>query len=171
MLRLMKAMIVVVGLLSLVACQSPTSTTQTDIEVTASPNPTTAVQSTGKTYTITYDTKPNETFEYEYRTSFTVTLKNSSKVGSKISSINLTVNPASGGIIVTPTTGETAHYDYLTSASANRVEGNNATATIGFDVWYTVPGHGREALVTVGFSFLNDDDVTLSSSVSVRVAP
>ena len=173
MLRLMKAMIlVVVGMLSLVACQSPTSTTGSEeIEVTASPNPTTAVQSTGKTYTVTYDTKPNETFEYEWKTSFTVTLKNTSKVGAKISSMSITVNPASGGIIITPTTGEVSHYDYAVSASANRVEGNNGTATIAFDVWYTVAGHGKEALATVGFSFLNDDSVTMSASESVRVSP
>ena len=148
-----------------------TTSDDADIELTASPSPTTATVSSGRTYTITYDTKPNETYEYEFKTSFTVTLKNTTKVGVKISSMSVTVNQASGGIIVTPTSGETAHYDYTTQVSSNRVEGNGGTATVALEVWYTVPSHAREALLTASFSFLNDDDETLSDSITVQVSP
>ena len=34
-----------------------------------------------------------------------------------------------------------------------------------------VPNRGREALVTVGFSFQDDDDNSYSQQVQVKVAP
>ena len=153
------------------ACQNPTSTSSSDtITLTASPEPTNATTSAGKSYTIKYDTKADETYAYEYKATVTITLKNSSKVGAKISSMTLKVDPASNGIVVSSTNGESAHYEYSSTATSNRVEGSGST-TITYDVWYTVPTHSREAMITISYSFLNDDDASFTGSVTARVNP
>jgi hypothetical protein len=46
---------------------------------------------------------------------------------------------------------------------------------VGFDVWYDLPSQGKEALITVAFTFSytdeDDNEYTYSKSLPVRVAP
>ena len=84
--------------------------------------------------------------------------------------MNLKVQQASGGIVITPSGGEVEHYQFNSSASGNQLSANGS-ATVGFEVWYDLPNKGREALVTVSLAFKDDDANTYSDSVDVRVSP
>jgi len=44
-------------------------------------------------------------------------------------------------------------------------------ASIGFEVLYDLPNKGREALITVGLSFKDDDGNSYSKTAQVKVAP
>jgi hypothetical protein len=153
------------------ACQSPTEPDEVPTEITASPDPTTATGPTGVTYVVQRDNRPDEIREYDWRTFFTVTIRAVNlDAAADITSLSVNVQQASGGIVVPPTTGETEKYQFNSSPSGNRLE-RNGTVTIGFEVLYDLPNLGKEALVTVTLGFLDDDDVSFTDSVKVRVAP
>jgi hypothetical protein len=91
-----------------------------------------------------------------------------------ITSINLTVQQATGGIVVTPSGGDSVCYKFNSSAVTNHINANGS-ADVGFDVWYDLPSQGKEALVTVSFTFTytdeDDDEYTYSDTATVKVAP
>jgi hypothetical protein len=89
-------------------------------------------------------------------------------VGRDIKSMAVKVQQASGGIVITPTGSDIEHYDYLSHASGSRLEAKGK-ASVTFDVWYDLPNKGREALVTVAFSFTDDNDSSFSETTSVQV--
>jgi hypothetical protein len=62
------------------------------------------------------------------------------------------------------------YYKFTSSAVTNHVNAKGSAA-VGFDVWYDLPSGGREALVTVGFTFKDGDDNTYSDTLQVKVAP
>jgi hypothetical protein len=173
MVRCLRGLVLVAGLLSFVACESPTSSSSStyDMDLTFTPSPATADASSGKSYTIKNASKPDETYAYSWVTTFTVTLKNSGTTGATISGLTIGVQQASGGIIMTSTTGDSEHYDYSSSPDSNRVEANGGTTNTTLTVWYTLPNGGKEAIITVNCSFKDDDDVTYSASDTVRVTP
>jgi len=155
----------------LAACDAPTGPSELDVELTASPDPSVALRSSGVFYTIEGGSdEPDETREYPWRTSFVVNLKEKGGLGVSITTVNVNVKQASGGIVITPTGGEVEHYQFNSSASGNRLPANGS-ASVGFEVWYDLPNRGAEALVTVGFSFRDDDDYTHTDSIEVRVVP
>ena len=51
----------------------------------------------------------------------------------------------------------------------------SGSADVGFDVFYDLPNQGREALITVSFTFDYEDDedntYTFSDTYKVKVAP
>jgi hypothetical protein len=171
MLTLPRGVLLVIGLISMVACQSPTTSTSGDVNLTFSPSPASPHQSSGRTYTIKYTSKPDETYSYAWVAEFAATLTNTSDTGVTITGVSITVQQASGGIAVSSTTGESEHYDYSTAPDSNRVEGNGGTANSAITVWYTLPNGGAESLITVSYSFMDDDDVTFSVSETIRVVP
>jgi hypothetical protein len=143
----------------------PTSTAST---FTVVPATATAEEASGKTYTILGDdTHPDKVITYPWKTSFTVSIEETAGVGRDITAVSVKVQQASGGIVIMPTSG-TEYYDYTSHASGNRIEAKG-TGTVGFDVWYDLPNKGREALVTVTFSFLDDNSSSFSESTSVKV--
>jgi hypothetical protein len=87
-----------------------------------------------------------------------------------ITAVNVRVQQASGGIVITPTGGAVEHYQFNSSASNNHLNARGSTS-VGFEVWYDLPNRGREALVTVGFTFQDDEDNTYSEHIQVKVAP
>ena len=90
-------------------------------------------------------------YEYDYRTSFTVTIQENAGTALDITAINLKVQQATGGIVITPSGGDQVYFKFNSSAVTNRINANGS-ADVGFDVWYDLPNGGREALVTVGFT-------------------
>ena len=162
----------------LVACSSPTdpSATTAKVDLTANPNPTSALPSSGVTYTIVGDaTHPDQIKEYPWQTHFSVNMAETAGVGLDITSISVKVQQAAGGIITPPTNGQIEHYQFTSQSSGNRLEGHG-TAVVGFDVWYALPNQGREAVITVIVTFLDKkdvsnltDDVSFTNQVTVQV--
>jgi len=153
------------------ACNAPTSSTPTlEVTLSASPDPATASGPTGVTYKVTNADDSVTLYEYDYRTSFSVTIQETSGMALNITALNLTVQQATGGIVITPSGGDQVYYKFTSSAPTNHVNANGS-ASVGFDVWYDLPNGGKEALVTVGFSFEDDDDNTYSDTLQVKVAP
>jgi hypothetical protein len=138
--------------------------TTSDVTLTAAPDPAAAAASSGVFYKITDDTT---NYEYDWRTGFSVNLAETEGIGLQITAMSVKVQQAAGGIVVVPTNG-TEHYQFTSSANGNRIE-SKGNASVGFDVLYDLPSGGREALVTVTFSFFDDNDVSFTKSVAVRV--
>lgn len=168
------------------ACQSPTDPEDTvdvdDIlEVSASPDPTSAEASTdGRTYRVVRgNNQPDEILLFDWKTSFSVMARFTDQADDDeyltfpidLTSATIKVQQASGGIVTSPTGGEIEHYDYVTQASSNRFSSPNASVSLGFDVWYDLPSLRKEALITVTLSFRDADGVTLSKAIDVRVSP
>jgi hypothetical protein len=162
----------------LVSCSSPTdpSATTAKVDLVANPSPTSALPSSGVTYTIVGDaTHPDQTKEYPWRTHFSVNMAETAGVGLDITSISVKVQQAAGGIITPPTNGQIEHYQFTSQSSGNRLEGHGTTV-VGFDVWYALPNQGREAVVTVIVTFLDKkdvsnltDDISFTNQVTVTV--
>jgi hypothetical protein len=87
-----------------------------------------------------------------------------------VTGVNLGVQQASGGIAIAPSGGDTEHYQFNSSAGGNYLAAYGSVS-VGFQVWYDLPNNGREALITVSFSFRDDDGRTFQDSAEVRVAP
>jgi len=156
-------------------CSSPTqSDPDFDVTFTAVPDPASASGPTGVQYKVTNADDSISLYEYDWRTSFTVNIKDEAGMALDITSINLVVQQAAGGIVVTPSGGDQVYFKFNSSAVTNHVN-KNGSADVGFDVWYDLPSQGKEALITVAFTFSytdeDDNEYTYSKSLPVRVAP
>ena len=184
MRRAVRAVTLLAGTLCLVACQSPTEPDEaTDfIDVVVSPDPATAGGPTGRTYKVEGDgDDPDEIREYDWRTSFTVTVTlNQNATADNVSldfpvditAATVRVQQASGGIVTPPTGGEVEHYDFvIASATSNRFTGVNSPISMTYEVWYDLPSLRKEALVSVSLSLRSEDGATFTEVVSVKVAP
>jgi hypothetical protein len=170
----MKRVIAIAGVLLstvwLAACGTST-TTSAAATFSVVPATATAVASTsGKTFTILGDsTHVDRVIAYPWQTSFTVTITETAGVGRKITGVSIKVQQASGGVIMVPTGTDLEHYDYLSQVSNNYIAAKG-TGTVTFNpVWYWLPNGGREAVVTMTFSFLDDNDSSFSESTTVNV--
>jgi hypothetical protein len=152
------------------ACSSPTSSTELSVDVTANPDPATASESHGVTYQVTNADSTYSTYEYSYRASFTATIQETGGTALDITALDLKVQQATGGIVITPSGGDQIYFKFNSSAVTNHINAKGS-AEVGFDVWYRLPNGGREALVTVGMSFKDKDDNTYSKTLQVKVAP
>ena len=153
------------------ACSSPTSSTKTlDVTLTANPDPATGSGPTGVQYKVTNADSTVSYYDYDYRTSFTVTIQENAGTALDITAIDLKVQQATGGIVITPSGGDQIYFKFNSSAVTNRINAKGS-ADIGFDAWYDLPNGGREALVTVGISLKDDDDNTYSKTLQVKIAP
>ena len=184
MFRIARGVTVFSAALVLLACQSPTEPDEvTDfIDVTVSPDPATAAGPTGRTYRVVGNgDEPDEIREYDWYTSFTVTVTLNSSANDEnvsldfpvdIRSATVRVQQASGGIVTPPTGGETERYDFvIAQSSGNRFTGVNSPLTMTFEVWYDLPSLRKEALVSVTVTFTDDDGATFTEVVPVKVAP
>ena len=169
--RTFQAAILLAAVSWLGACNSPTSSTpELEVTLTASPSPAIASGPTGVQYKVTNADDTVSLYEYDYRTSFTVTIQETGGMGLDITALDLKVQQATGGIVITPSGGDQVYFKFNSSAVTNHVNAKGS-ADVGFDVWYDLPNAGREALVTVGFTFQDDDDNTYSQTLQVKVAP
>ena len=176
--RAMRAAVLASTAVWLGGCSSPTdpSATTAKVDLTANPNPTSALPSSGVTYTIVGDaTHPDQIKQYPWQTQFNVNMSETAGVGLDITSISVKVQQATSGIITPPTNGEIEHYQFTSQSAGNRLEGHGQ-AVVGFNVWYALPNLGREAVVTVIVTFLDKkdvnnltDDISFTSQVAVKV--
>jgi hypothetical protein len=167
--RLTTTAIVLLSGAWLAGCDESTATSSGAATFTVIPATATAEASSGRTYTILGDsTHPDRTITYPWKTNFTVTITETVGVGRNITAVSARVQQASGGIVITPTGTDIEHYDYTSRASGNRIDAKG-NASVVFDVWYDLPNKGREALVTLTFSFTDDSNTSFSESTSVKV--
>ena len=136
------------------ACgSSPTdSTTASSVTITAAADPVTATASTDAAYT--------------WSASVPLTLSESAGVAFDIASVNAKIEPASAGIVVVNTEATTFRYQLL--ATGNHVAAKGSLGvTVNF--LYTIPGGGREALVTVTFTIYDEAGYAYQQSKQVKV--
>jgi hypothetical protein len=159
----------------LAGCSSPTSSDPDfDVTFTVTPDPASAGASSGVQYKVTNADDSVSYYDYDYRAHFEVNIKDDAGMALEITSINLTVQQAAGGIVVTPSGGDQVYFKFSSSAVSNHIN-KNGSADVGFDVWYDLPNQGKEALVTCSFTFdytdSDDNTYTYSDTVKVKVAP
>jgi hypothetical protein len=157
------------------ACSAPTSSSpEFDVTFTVNPDPAVATSSAGVQYKVTNADDTVSYYDYDHRVHFEVNIRENAGLALDITSINLTVQQAAGGIVVTPSGGDQVYFKFSSAAVTNHINANG-TADVGFDVWYDLPNQGKEALVTVGFSFEHEDDddntYNYSDTAKVKVAP
>ena len=149
---------VIVTLCLLAACaESPLFPTlqMATVQLSSAPDPAVAVPSSGVTYEV-----DGQVLEFEFMTTFDLVLRApEDQAGVLISSINLAVAPATAGIVVTPSPAAQSRFE--SQAVVNRLEPGDETA-IAFQVWYTLPGGGRGAVVTVTVAFQDDNEFAIN---------
>jgi hypothetical protein len=173
---------------SALACQSPTSADDTVdyddvVDVTASPDPIIATESTdGRTYRVQRNEQPDEIRTFDWHAVFSLNVVfNQDALDDdvdldfpiRLAATALVVKQAAGGVITPPPSGgEAERYEYAPlSGSGNMFTAVNAPVNMTLEVWYDLPSLRKEAVVTVTFSFQDDDGKTFQKSVDVRVAP
>ena len=165
-----------IAALSLTACgesspTAPTTTTTTTtttssaITLLAAPDTAMAEPSAGVTYI-----ENGQVLEFQWKTSFAIIVRLAEgQVASNVRSLSLALQQASGGILITPVTGETERFRFVTRPSGNRLEAAGEVV-IEFDLFYTLPNRGKEALITISLTLLNDSSVNLTESIQLRIA-
>ena len=175
MRRTLRILLPVFAAASWAGCSAPTSSTpEFDVTFTSNPDPAVATPSSGVQYKLTNADDTVSYYDYDTRAHFEVNIKENAGLALEITSINLTVQQAAGGIVVTPSGGDQVYFKFSSSAVTNHINANGS-ADVGFDVWYDLPNQGREALVTVAFTFEHEDEdentYTYSDTAKVKVAP
>ena len=180
--------VVLVTAMSLYGCQSPTNPDDVVnfdevVNVTASPDPINAdSQTSGRTYRVVRgNNQPDEILAYDWHAVFSVNFTfndqaNDSDVDVdfpvRVSSATVTAKQASGGIVTPPTGSETEHSEFVVlAATGNQVSGINSPTTMTFEVWYDFPSLRREAVMTVAFSFVDNEGAAFQKSVDIKVSP
>lgn len=187
MLRFVRAIVLLAAAAAAASCQSPTSASSSlnvddFVNATISPDPAAASASSGKTYRVVRgNNQPDEVLEYDWVTTFSVTVIVNSNATSKdvdlsfpvtVTSASGKVEQASGGIVTPPTGGEVEHYESIILASSgSQISGVGGGVTMNFLVYYDLPSLKKEALVTEVISFKDNAGKTFSKSVPVKVAP
>ena len=169
--RAVSAFVLITAAALLPACSAPTSSSPTlEVTITSNPDPASASGPTGVQYKVTNADDTVSIYEYDFRTSFSITVQETGGMALDVTALNLTVQQATGGIVIPPSGGDQIYFKFNSAAPTNRINANGS-ASVGFDVWYDLPSGGREALVTVGFSFEDEDDNVYSTTAQVKVAP
>ncbi len=160
--------------LSLAACNE-TPLTPTDmippenpVFISTAPQPIYAVQSTGVTFVA-----DGELREYAFLASFDLILRGNpdNQIGVSVSSdsmvlqqtISVPVDGLGGGV-------DRERYDFESRSEVDRIEPGGET-TRAFDVWYSLPSGGREVLIAVTLSFVDDNGIPFDQVHQVRVEP
>lgn len=174
-------LIVAASLLCASACQSPTEPTDLDYIDVDAPSTVSSSGPSGRTYIIpATDNEPRQIVEYPYVARFTVTLRMTEDARNedgaldfpvKVTATTATVQAASGGIVVPPPTGTQVYSEIVPFASGNQFNAVGESVTITFDVYYHLPSGGKEALISLNFTMVDDEDNSFGESVQVRVAP
>jgi hypothetical protein len=174
--------------LAAAACQSPTDpddVVQFDdaVDVSVSPNPIQADTATGgRTYRVVRgNNQPDDILPYDWHAVFTTTLALNQNATNddvdvafpiRITATTVVVKQASGGIVTTPTGGETEKHEFvINSSSGNSMTAIGTPLSTTFEIWYDLPSLRREAVVTVTFAFVDQDNATFTKAVDFNVAP
>jgi hypothetical protein len=171
-----------------IGCQSPTDPDDTVnfddvVDVTSSPNPIIADTLTGgRTYRVVRgNNQPDDILPYDWHAVFTTTITFNDQANdddvdidfpARISATTVTAKQASGGIITPPTGSDTEKSEFVVvSASGSQVTAVNSPVTMTFEVWYDLPSLRKEAVMTVVFSFVDDEGGSFQKSVDLTVSP
>ncbi len=165
-----------IAALSMTACgesspTAPTTTTTTattgaTVTLLAAPDPAIAEPSAGVTYI-----ENDQVLEFQWKTTFAIIVRlNEGQVATNVNSLSLVLQQASGGILIAPVTGETVRFRFDTRVPGNRLE-PAGEVVVEFDLFYTLPNQGKEALITVILALVNDSSVTTTDNIQLRVAP
>jgi len=152
------------------------------VDVSVSPNPTVADTATGgRSYRVVRgNNQPDEILAYDWHAVFSTSMAFNAQATSddvdvafpiRITATTIAVKQASGGIVTTPTSGDTEKYEFVIAAGGNSVSGVDATVGTTFEVWYDLPSLRKEAVITVAFTFVDDDGASFQKSVDFNVAP
>lgn len=176
------------ALLATAACQSPTDpsdalSTDDAVDVAATPNPILADSATsGRTYRIVRgNNQPDDIAAYDWHAIFGTTVSVNSNATDddldfafpiRLTSASLVVRQASGGIVTPPTGTEKEYYEFVTyNASGNTLPEVGSGVSMMFEVWYDLPALRKEAVVTVTYTFVDNDGLTISRSADFNIAP
>ena len=166
-----------IAALSMIACgedspTAPTPTTTTTVTtgetvtLLAAPDPAIAEPSAGVTYI-----ENDQALEFQWKTTFAIIVRlNEGQVATNVNSLSIVLQQASGGILIAPVTGETVRFRFDTRVPGNRLE-PAGEIVVEFDLFYTLPNQGKEALITVNLVLVNDSSVTTAENIQLRVAP
>lgn len=136
---------------------SATSTTVTPtVTAAADPQPAAAVASTDPAFA--------------WQATFRVTLVESAGAAATVRTLSANLEQAAGGIVITPPAGLDESFRFVVRAeSGNRIAANGSLP-IDFDFFYSLPNLGREALVTIVLTLVDDASSTSTVSAQARVA-
>lgn len=191
MIRSCKSLVMLMMLataMTVAACQNPNDPDDTidyseALDITVNPDPIQADTNTGgKTYRVVRgNNQPDEMLPYDWHAAFSSTLTLNSNANDadldldfpvKITGATLTVKQATGGIITPPTGTDTEKYEFVPlAASGNQFSGINSPISLSFEVWYDLPSLRKESVVTLTFSFADNDGTGFQRSIDFRVAP
>jgi len=110
---------------------------------------------------------PSPDSDYEWLAAFTVGVTEGAGVAGTIQSVQAALSEASGGIIVIGTGDEDAQVNVSSATNSLPAEG---TVTLTFNVYYTLPGGGREAVVDIVVQVLDDNGYTVQEALRVNVS-
>jgi hypothetical protein len=170
------------------ACQNPNSPTDTTnyneaLDITVTPDPIEADTSTGgKLYRVVRgNNQPDEMLPYDWHAVFSSTLVLNDNANKeelnidfpvRVTGATVTVKQATGGIITPPSGTEKEAFEYVPlGASGNQFPGIANPITLSFEVWYDLPSLRKECVVTLAYSFVDNDGTGFSRSVDFKVAP
>jgi hypothetical protein len=182
-MRRTRRLLLVLASCALASCQSPSDPDETVdlLEVSIAPDPSVANGPTGRFYTIERDDQPDEVREYDWHTTFTISVRLTEDAANEnvgldlpldVTSATVVVQQASGGIVTPPTGGQTEKYEFvIAQSSSNRFTAIGGTVSMTFDVWYDLPNLRKEALVNVTLGFRDDDTFSFTEVVPVKVGP
>ncbi len=160
--------------LSLAGCQetplAPTDVQERDppVLISTAPQPLYAVPSSGVTFVAN-----GEVQEYAYRASFDLVLRANldNEIGVMLTSDNIVLQELTSVPVDGPGGGvDRETYRSDSHSGEDRIERGEETARA-FDVWYTLPGGGREVLIAVSLDFVDDNGTPFSQVHQVGVEP
>lgn len=163
--------IALLAALMLTSCDSgnlfdPSLTLGVIVDVTAEPDPTIATSAAGETFMV-----GDEIVEFDWKTSFRlVSTIDEDQVQTTITSLGLLVQQATGGIIIIPPPGQVESFRFDTRTNGNIIAPGSSKVSE-FDLWYSLPNGGREAVLTVSVTYINDSGLTRAETAQLRVAP
>jgi hypothetical protein len=188
MLRVVKSSAAIVAAaLLLSACQSPTDPDDTIgvddfVEGSVTPDPVNASESLdGREFRVPRNNQDDLIVKYDWKATYGVTVRLNGTADDddldltwpvKMTSINVGVQQASGGVVTPPTGSETVHSEYVVrDSTGNSFASSNTSNGFTVDLWYWLPSRRKEALVTIGVSLVDDDGRTFTKTIEVKVNP
>lgn len=178
----------VLSAFSSTACQNPNEPDDTvnyseALDITVAPDPIEANNNTGgKTYRVVRgNNQPDEFLTYDWHAIFSSTLTLNDNANDedldidfplRITGATLAVKQATAGIITPPSGSESEKFEYVPlSATSNQFSAVNSPITLVFEMWYDLPSLRKESVVTLTFSFVDDDGTSFQRIVDFKVAP
>ena len=109
---------------------------------------------------------PSADTEFDWVAELILTITETSGTGADIATISADINESAGGILIE--TGEDEEFRVNVTADGARVEANG-TQTVTLSIEYTLPGGGREAVIGVTVTTIDDIGFSDQAGVTAEV--